>query len=203
MRTYSQAHLGHNWQHIFANHVPPVNRFDPASLAILERLGHVVSLLETRQSGSSPQDLSPGTQTQSSQTVLGPSPSDPIGDLDIEDDLLEETPNFPAAINNCESVLRWPIFQGMVPDIESFVSWPTNDESASSLPSHRGSGRLGQGIQEEDFIPLSKRFLAYVHTKNPILDVAEYSCYVRDAAENGLQWDGPSCLVVSSFLLAV
>ncbi|KAH8675204.1 hypothetical protein BGZ61DRAFT_360721 [Ilyonectria robusta] len=175
--------------------------FDPASLAILERLGHVVSLLETRQSGSSPQDLSPGTQTQSSQTVVGPSPSDPIGDLDIEDDLLEETPNFPAAISNCESVLRWPIFQGMVPDIESFVCWPTNDQPASSLPSHRGSGRLGQGIQEDDFIPLSKRFLAYAHTKNPILDVAEYSCYVRDAAENGLQWNGPSCLVLVSCAL--
>ncbi|KAH7113704.1 vegetative cell wall protein gp1 [Dactylonectria estremocensis] len=170
--------------------------FDPASLAILERLGHVVSLLETRQPPSSPQDSSLGMQKQPSQAILNAAPPNRPADQNSEDDLLEETPNFPAAIYNCESVLRWPIFQGIVPDIESFVTWPDNTQTASSMSSWRDSGTLSRGVQEEDFIPLSRRFLAYVHTKNPILDVAELSRYVRDAAEHGLRWDGPSCLVL-------
>ncbi|KAH7134450.1 vegetative cell wall protein gp1 [Dactylonectria macrodidyma] len=170
--------------------------FDPASLAILERLGHVVSLLETRQPPPSPQDSSPGIQTQSSYAIPDASPNSRAVDQDIEDDLLEETPNFPASIHNCESVLRWPVFRGIVPEIESFMTWPDNTETTSPNSSWREPDTLSRGIHEEDFIPLSKRFLAYVHTKNPILDVAELSRYVRDAAENGLRWDGPSCLVL-------
>ena len=57
---------------------------------------------------------------------------------------------------------------------------------------------LSGGVREEEFNVLSKRFLAYVHIKNPILDCAEFKAYVRDVAEHGVRWDGPSCLVVCS-----
>ncbi|KAK7424101.1 hypothetical protein QQX98_000711 [Neonectria punicea] len=170
--------------------------FDPASLAILERLNHVVSLLETKRPGSSEHDLSPDILTHISHIAGDHSPPE---DLDVEDDLLEDTPNFPASIHNCESVLKWPVFHGLVPDVESFIKWPETNETASPFLSRRRT--LGRGVQEEDFIPLSKKFLSYAHTRNPILNVGEFSSYVRGAAETGLRWDGPSCLVLISCAL--
>lgn len=73
-----------------------------------------------------------------------------------------------------------------------------DDKMADHVASNLTLTTFGRGIQEEDFIPLSKRFLTYVHVKNPILDVPEFASYVKTAAETGLQWDGPSCLVVSN-----
>jgi hypothetical protein len=59
---------------------------------------------------------------------------------------------------------------------------------------------LGRGIQEEQIVPLCENFLSNVHIKNPILEISEFTQYVRDVAENGLRWDGPSCLVVSRYM---
>lgn len=113
-----------------------------------------------------------------------------------EIDILQtlDIPGFPSAANNCEGVLRWPIFEGLVPDVHSFILESAKEDSGQAENIRTGS--LGRGVQEDDFIPLSKKFLAYVHVKNPILDVADYKAQVRDAAENGPRWDGPSCLVV-------
>jgi hypothetical protein len=168
-------------------------------LAILERLNHVVSLLEKNQTQSPQDTLSTDVQAILQQTL--PEPASPgatenADDLDAEDHLLEKTPDFPATGNSCEGILKWPIFHGSVPDVDSFVN-DGEDELSNGVESRPGPGVLGRGIQEEDFIPLSQRFLAYVHTKNPILDVSEFSGYVRDASETGLRWDGQSCLVVS------
>lgn len=116
---------------------------------------------------------------------------------DPEGDILQvlERPEFPSESNNCESIMRWPIFQGLVPEVQSFVLELNEDVEARSSDSRGVSA--GRGVQEEDFVPLSKRFLAYVHVKNPILDVKDYKKKVREAAENGPRWDDASCLVVS------
>jgi hypothetical protein len=95
---------------------------------------------------------------------------------------------------NAESVLRWPIFDGSAPDVESFVLDCDNIPGSTSTRAGPPSGR---GVCEEDFHQLSQKFLAYVHVKNPILDIDEYKTYVRRAAEYGPGWDGPSCIVVS------
>lgn len=116
--------------------------------------------------------------------------------MDVEGQF-EETPDFPATINNCEGILKWLIFQGCALEVDSFVHDEELDNPSSHAESRLGASALGRGIQEEDFIPLSQRFLVHVHIKNPILDVAEFSRCVRDASETGLRWDGPSCLVVS------
>lgn len=60
-------------------------------------------------------------------------------------------------------------------------------------PTRRGN----RGIQENDFTSLSKRFLTFVHVKNPVLEVEEYQEWVKIAVDQGPRWDGPSCLVVS------
>jgi hypothetical protein len=189
--------------------------FDPASLAILDRINHVVTLLESRStgpSGSLETADAPAVQGENAQglypALVDPSPTnlstsaaETTGELapnQQEDDLLRplDIPDFPSETNCCEGILRWPCFRDSVPKVHSFVL----ETEASAQPhtadrDHR-SGSLGRGVQEEDFIPLSKRFLAYVHVKNPILDVKDYCAQVKQAAENGHGWDGPSCLVV-------
>lgn len=162
----------------------------------MERINHVVTLLETGQNPI-PQLNNPSeTASPSLGTILNQTPSgiEEQVELDPDEELPPEAPDLPANTNNCEAVLNWPIFQGSVPEVKSFVLG-YGDTPSDTLPAPKQS--LGRGIQEEDFTPLSTRFLAYVHVKNPILDVPEFCNYVKDAAENGLRWDGPSCLVVS------
>lgn len=186
-----------------------MNSYDPASLTILDRLNHVVSLLESRPlavlvndtgSYNSPHDASSIPERHTSTTQpLRVAPIHASRDLTTlvpEDDVLQvlDRPDLPSASNNCESIMRWPIFQGLVPEVQSFVLELNEDVEARSSDARGVSA--GRGVQEEDFIPLSKRFLAYVHVKNPILDVKDYKKKVREAVENGPQWDGASCLVV-------
>ncbi|KAH7221669.1 hypothetical protein BKA60DRAFT_595530 [Fusarium oxysporum] len=182
--------------------------YDPASLTILDRLNHVVSLLESRplavlvnESGSFTRPSEPfdssGRQAAISQPLrVTPiqASSDPTTHVP-ENDILQvlDRLDFPSTSNNCESIMRWPIFQDLVPEVHSFVLELNEDVEAGPSDARGVSG--GKGVQEEDFIQLSKRFLAYVHVKNPILDVKDYKKKVREAAENGPRWDGASCLV--------
>ncbi|KAJ4263517.1 hypothetical protein NW762_006336 [Fusarium torreyae] len=183
--------------------------YDPASLTILDRLNHVVSLLESRPSAVLVND--PQSPNSLQETAVYPNlsnlsvdqhlriapvriPDEPTTHVSDEDVLQAlDLPGFPSSANSCESILRWPIFEGLVFDVHSFV---LESESNSETSRSEIGGSLGRGVQEDDFIPLSKKFLAYVHVKNPILDVRDYKAKVRDAAENGPGWDGPSCLVV-------
>ncbi|KAF4437259.1 heterokaryon incompatibility [Fusarium acutatum] len=189
--------------------------YDPASLTILDRLNHVVSLLESRPlailvndigSYGSPHGGSNLSGRHASVTqplrVAPIHASTDLATLVPEDDVLQvlDRPDFPSASNNCESIMRWPILQGLVPDVLSFVLELNEDVEAGPSDARGVSG--GRGVQEEDFIPLSKRFLAYVHVKNPILDVKDYKKKVREAAENGPRWDGASCLVLVSCAIA-
>ncbi|VTT55487.1 unnamed protein product [Fusarium fujikuroi] len=189
--------------------------YDPASLTILDRLNHVVSLLESRPlavlvndtgSYNSQHDTSSISERNASITrPLRVAPIHVSRDLTThvpEGDILQvlERPEFPSESNNCESIMRWPIFQGLVPEVHSFVLELNEDVEARSSDSRGVSA--GRGVQEEDFVPLSKRFLAYVHVKNPILDVKDYKKKVREAAENGPRWDGASCLVLISCAIA-
>ncbi|KAF5622962.1 heterokaryon incompatibility protein [Fusarium sp. NRRL 52700] len=189
--------------------------YDPASLTILDRLNHVVSLLESRPLAVLVNDTgsydSPHTVSNLSgrhASVAQPLRVAPIHasrDLTTlvpEDDVLQvlDRPDFPSVSMNCESIMRWPIFQGLVPEVHSFVL--ELDEDIESRSSDARGISAGRGVQEEDFIPLSKRFLAYVHVKNPILDVKDYKKKVKEAAENGPRWDGASCLVLISCAIA-
>jgi hypothetical protein len=178
-------------------------------LAILERINHAVSLLETQSASllsiQNRNFVSSGNPTGSQPDILIPQPSHgdrDLDDLDIDDDLFLDIPGFPATGNNCEAILKWPIFNNeSLSDVKSFVMDTQHDEPPAA--SRTGPVTLGRGIQEEDFIFLSRRFLSYVHIKNPILDVSEFTRHVNNAAETGIRWDGPSCLVVSDTLTVV
>ncbi|TDZ34854.1 hypothetical protein C8035_v010256 [Colletotrichum spinosum] len=115
-----------------------------------------------------------------------------------------DIPDHVAASSNCEAILRWPIFGGMVPDVHSFILEIEDDDDPECLGQARptGLGNMGRGVQEDDFMVLSKKFLAYVHVKNPVLDIPDFKAHVKNAIENGPRWDGPSCLVLIACALA-
>ncbi|KAL0932441.1 fungal specific transcription factor domain-containing protein [Colletotrichum truncatum] len=197
--------------------------FDPASLAILDRINHVVNLLETRPPPPPPPPVDPmctanfslGHQIISPTSIDGPQHGGSYavinetqcqaGDGLPEDDVMIrfDIPDPAAASSNCEAILRWPAFRDMVPEINSFILEQEDDDQDSlGQTSAIGPRNLGRGVQEDDFTVLSKRFLAYVHVKNPILDISDFKTHVRNAVENGPRWDGPSCLVLIACALA-
>ena len=45
-------------------------------------------------------------------------------------------------------------------------------------------------------VPLCHKFLAHVHSRNPILDEMQLLQYAEHVVVHGLEWDGLSCLVV-------
>jgi hypothetical protein len=107
-----------------------------------------------------------------------------------------------------DTVLTWPIFANryepnslieplfapnIYPNGNSF-SHATGDELIAKdlvvVP-----GGL-QPLPDEKIPSLIDNFLQNVHTKNPILDVEFLLKHGRKAAEIGLGWDAPSCLVL-------
>ncbi|KAI2462978.1 vegetative cell wall protein gp1 [Annulohypoxylon bovei var. microspora] len=179
--------------------------FDPASLAILDRINHVVNLLETGsptepgeiRQGRSPASLPNHTPLNATATSISQQPI-------CEDDELPrlDDPEFAAATCSCESILQWPIFNAAAPNVRPFIFEPGGGMDPFSDSRVLESGRLGRGVQEDDFIPLSKKFLAYVHVKNPILDLTDFRAHVKEASENGIRWDSQSCLVLITCALA-
>ncbi|OAK96920.1 hypothetical protein IQ06DRAFT_229637 [Phaeosphaeriaceae sp. SRC1lsM3a] len=187
--------------------------YDPASLAILDRLNHVVTLLETQpiRESVSRQSLredcftaaTPASHT-SSHVAQGARSTSSLrnqqhGDTStyLDDELFGRTniAGHPATLLNCESIFQWPIFGTPTHLVHSFVlEHATNASSTTDSmdPTRRGN----RGIQENDFTSLSKRFLTFVHVKNPVLEVEEYQEWVKIAVDQGPRWDGPSCLVL-------
>lgn len=101
----------------------------------------------------------------------------------------------------CESMLRWPIFEGIIPEddarIESFILEFGTDMTDDGLDQPSNSSALnGSGIQEDAFAPLCRKFLTHVHPRNPILESNELIAHAKQATEYGIKWDAPSCLVV-------
>ncbi|KAG7110509.1 hypothetical protein HYQ44_010899 [Verticillium longisporum] len=90
-------------------------------------------------------------------------------------DLETRRPSFAAL--RCEAVLKWPALRDVVP----------SNENTSTTP---------RTMPDDQFIHFSKRFLAIVHPRNPILDGNELLRHARLIEENGLQWDSASCLVL-------
>ncbi|KIW35701.1 uncharacterized protein PV07_02385 [Cladophialophora immunda] len=60
----------------------------------------------------------------------------------------------------------------------------------------RNQSSLGRGIREEDVRDLVERFLANVHTKNPIFESNVLREIARPVASEGLGWDARTCLVL-------
>lgn len=86
---------------------------------------------------------------------------------------------------NLRSVLKWRVFPQPCPYsiamVDDDVSYPQPD----ALPSFE-LGELSR---------LEAKYIACVHTKNPILDLATLHDLISQVAENGLDWSARTCVV--------
>jgi hypothetical protein len=121
----------------------------------------------------------------------------------------------PPCRGNADSVLTWPIFNHEFPP-DSLIGVyfkPSDRYSHTDLNGNMGSSNTYlpaaetssdtwtvpggfQSLPDERIPTLIDRFLQNVHTKNPLLDVDALVRWGRAAAEHGLGWDAPSCLVL-------
>ncbi|KAK7427323.1 hypothetical protein QQZ08_006092 [Neonectria magnoliae] len=115
----------------------------------------------------------------------------------------------PHALARCESLLRWPIFNGIVSEedakVESFLmdsDYKTRKQDTEGSMRNVTKEHVGRGIRDDAFVPLCRKFLNHVHPRNPVLDGDELMRLARVAEEHGLRWDSESCLVLVVCALA-
>ncbi|KFZ02170.1 hypothetical protein V500_00408 [Pseudogymnoascus sp. VKM F-4518 (FW-2643)] len=190
--------------------------FDPASLEMLDRLNRILevqdnmlTVVETINMGmvrqSSPQ-ASPATCMPSmSIPTTSPSASYPSNGIDLESQLPNEQVSIPSVHMIPDSILGWPIFEGRYPGkclqealFASARSCADNDEQTinDTLRHHSSKARAKYGFQEYEVAGLIQRFIDLVHIKNPILDEGMLKRMANRVVEDGLTWDGSSCLVL-------
>ncbi|BCS19306.1 uncharacterized protein APUU_12134A [Aspergillus puulaauensis] len=175
--------------------------FDPASLAILDRVNYAIRLIEQNPSSSrtsfpdtpgarnAPQEPA---ESAGSDLTLTTSPSETIY-KSTEYTFLLEAQQLQA---KCASgrVLKWPSLGGLCDpnEVDKLFFKPARPEEAVE----QGVSSRGRGIREEDVSLLIENFLENVHTKNPILDPHELRKLSLRIEEDGFRWDGPSCLIL-------
>ena len=162
--------------------------FDPASLAILERIDQLEGKLQAHiQSGGIDRRDDARSSTQSTPSR--------------RDLTFAATPasRGNVAIINVEKILSWPIFHHrfdahlkLKPLLEGSLSAPDH----LSLRSTDRAMALGE-LEIESCTKLLDVFFKHVHIKNPVLDEKLTRQWVRDVCFNGIAWDARSCLVVS------
>jgi hypothetical protein len=179
-------------------------RFDPASIAILERLNQVLESV-----GEIPDVIRKNVETAVKNNALPPNPALRVTEnFDAFSDgqeLNSDDLTAPAGILRVESILAWPILAGIV--APNYIL-----EALSDTKAHRGNASfLNSGtdnppaasaavtpleVDEKDIPRLVRQFLQHVHPVNPILDVdAIYADSLR-ISETGITCDGESCIVV-------
>lgn len=156
-------------------------RFDPASLAILQRLDGLEDLLRGRLTDTSPHEETKIVQTPASLQKNLDSPA------------LERTADSIPCYINIEAVLAWPVFdeQNFGPhlDLRSLLQ-ANSSRSDPPLMSVSSDFDLYAAPQ------LLQQFLENVHIFNPVLEEAKVKEYMLEARFNGLGWDARSCLLV-------
>ncbi|KAL1960921.1 hypothetical protein VTO42DRAFT_5905 [Malbranchea cinnamomea] len=195
------------------------SKFDRASLAILDRISQLEStvLQELRQLGRSNSNLCSDNRQQwrnvSSYIEMNgvtPSPefqtlhqhSPPAAVLELRDAPPPSDVIFRSSEMTVESLLKWPIFTRLAPDLEPLVRTPAIDglselsagNGASSSSPESVSGIIG--LDYETVQAHVENFLTNNLVKNPILDVDILRADARVFSETGPQWDGRSCLIL-------
>jgi hypothetical protein len=156
--------------------------FDPASLAILQRLDALEELLRAKS-------ISP---LETAQSVDDLSPVSILKDLGSPS--LERNAESVPCYINIEAVLSWPVFED-----QNFEQRLTLKSLLQSDNDHAEQPPLSIDADFESRATgqLLQQFLDNVHIFNPVLEETKVKEYMRNASFNGLGWDAQSCLLVN------
>lgn len=159
-----------------------MSRFDPASLAILERFDRLESLLFSSGKASlSDRQTSPGTVTVSSPTQRE------IGSRlgCVQSSLINV---------RLEAVLQWQPIRILVNSVV-----PPTKMVCTPVAFHQQAGSLSEEFNMSTCNALLENFWRGVHSKNPILNKDEIKRFMHQVCLDGISWDAQSCLVVSGY----
>ncbi|PSN71725.1 hypothetical protein BS50DRAFT_543869 [Corynespora cassiicola Philippines] len=173
----------------------------PGERHILKRLDAIEALLSTKAQITQGISASPGELHDAlpfQDTIHANSPSTcsiPKSDQPI---MSNNTPMHDTT--RCESLLRWPIFAGKIDPRDAAIdSFPLHHGQNTSL----GINHIGAaGIPDHLYVPLCRKFLAHVHPRNPLLQGSQLVEHAKVLTENGLGWDGNTCLVLIACAIA-
>lgn len=161
--------------------------FDPASLAILERIDQLEGKLQARNQSAGVD------QRDDARSSTHSTPGRPDSTFQTK-----STSKGNVAIINVEKILSWPIFHHqfdahlkLKPLLEGSLSAPDR-LSLQSVDRTKAAGEL----EIESCSGLLDVFFKHVHIKNPVLDEKLIRQWVRDVCLNGISWSAQSCLVV-------
>ena len=164
-----------------------LSTFDPASLAILERL----DTLEQKIDSIQPQEQ----QQQQSSSYLAPFPAlNAKNDSNTAHTVVKESQHPDSLLpENLDDVLKWPILQDINYQAteSSHIPSPESDHTSPAQLSLDGD-ELNPGITNAYL----DSFFANVHPKNPVLDEPYIRRLVRKVSLEGPSWDSESCLAL-------
>jgi len=157
-----------------------LSTFDPASLAIIERLEGLERKIDSLKPGGSP-------IVGNSPEIHACSPADNSTSPSVRRDPEHFLPQ------NLDKILTWPVFRDVslpTASTPNVYSSPAPMASASSVPA-----------TDEELTPAAcarwlDNFFSQVHPKNPILDEHSARRLVRKVCMEGVGWDAESCLVL-------
>lgn len=194
--------------------------FDAASLAILERVNHAVSLLKAQAKHMQQPTERPAVTGQSPMSITSAAKAalfeSTIEEAIHEIELLEASVNHQSV---SQHILDWPIFGHNLwrKDLGAAVFNPTmmsyhGDQSLGNsdltepqeifdIQTTLQSTTHSRGVDEDNAPELVKAFLANVHIKNPILDAGDLTKWAKSIAENSFGWTSRSCLLVRAPLM--
>jgi hypothetical protein len=109
-----------------------------------------------------------------------------------------------------ESVLRWPIFTQICPELEGLIASSPMELIGNSEHVNPRIGDVTNSVQAsllgcepKSLGVLVQHFIKSNYGKSPIFDIDALCLEARRVEENGISWDAGSCLIVSTvYLLA-
>ncbi|KAL5343416.1 hypothetical protein BJX70DRAFT_393981 [Aspergillus crustosus] len=160
--------------------------FDPASIAILQRLDTLEELFRATHPVALESRPIPAIESFSAGSLLN----------HLDSPALERTePGAPYHIN-IETILGWSVFQTQgLKQTQSLGD--LLQSGGSDIESH---SRL-LDFENSSAKELFQQFLKHVHTYNPVLEVEKIEKYIRDTLFDGIVWDARSCLLLLIFAL--
>ena len=156
--------------------------FDPASLAILEKLDRLETLLNRPKPEPEPRGslVEKGSPVSLSGSISTLSPDLNLSRITIE------------------SILTWSPFGGKFESRATLKALlETSIYRAPEILSSNDLHPQRLNLDLSACIRLLHNFLERVHIANPILNTSTVLDYFHQVCLHGLRWDAPSCLVVS------
>jgi len=172
------------------------DRTESTGNQILEALGNLNRVLQQPQETHHPPDFYPSPSNDSLELSSG-APNiqhhyhhyyyhDKTNSPKSSNEDKQDTPiGLSHSPGGLDSVLKWNVFPQPIPFSDLCTTAGPNFLHSHALPS----------AELAEMERLEGKYVAYVHIKNPILDLTKTHHLILRTAENGLDWSTDTCLV--------